>query len=76
MENADLDHLQRSYRQAVDQWVTNIRTEEQLAANADHSLISLDDWEKAALREEEAREKVQTAKKQYKDALRKVYYGF
>jgi hypothetical protein len=76
MDNADLEHLQRAYRQAVDQWVANIREEEALAANADHSFISLEDWEKASIKEEEARSKVQTAKKHYQDALRKVYYGF
>ena len=76
MDNADLDHLQQAYRQAVDQWVANIREEEALAANAEHSLISLDDWKQASIKEEEMRNKVQTAKKHYQDALRKVYYGF
>jgi hypothetical protein len=76
MDNADLDHLQQAYRQAVDQWVANIREEEALAANAEHSLISLDDWKQASIKEEETRDKVQTAKKHYQDALRKVYYGF
>ena len=66
METADLDNLQRAYHQAVDQWVERIREEEALAAGADHSLISLENWQQASLRENDARDKVQTAKKNTK----------
>ena len=76
METTDLDRLQEGYRQAVDEWVAKIREEESFAASADHSLVSLDEWEKAGLQEGMARERVKAAKKEYEDALRQRYFGF
>jgi hypothetical protein len=76
METEDLNHLQQSYKQAVDEWAAKIREEEALAVVADHSVISLDGWEEASLEEGKARDKVRTAKKQYEDALRRKYFGF
>jgi hypothetical protein len=76
METEDLDRLQQTYTQAVDEWVTKIRQEEALAAGADHSVISLDGWEQASLEEGKARDKVRAAKKQYEEALRRKYFNF
>jgi hypothetical protein len=76
METQHLDQLQQAYRQAVDQWVAEIRKEETLAANADHSLISLDDWQHATFAQEAACSKVKAAREKYQDGLREQYFGF
>ena len=76
MENINLDRLQQTYRQAVDEWVAKIREEELLAAGADHSLVSLDGWEEANFQEGKVRDRVKAAKKEYEDALRQRYFGF
>ena len=76
MENAELENLQRAYKQQVDRWVSSIREEESLASQADFSVISLDQWEQARMRQEQAGEEVKTARKQYEDGLREAYFGF
>jgi hypothetical protein len=76
MENSELEALQRAYKQAIDQWVNSIREEESLASQADFSVISLDNWEHARMRQEQAGEQVKDARKEYEDGLRQTYYGF
>ena len=68
-----LDQLQTEYKAAVDQWVTAIRHEEELASG-NHSLAEIDRWEEAHFKEDELRTKVKAAKKEYEDALRHKYF--
>jgi hypothetical protein len=75
VEVSDLNQMQAAYREAVDQWVTAIREEEALAS-VNHSEAEVDAWEAADFREEDAREKVKAAKKNYEDALREKFFNF
>jgi hypothetical protein len=79
MENttdiAELDRLRQAYKDAVEQWVTAIRAEENLAT-PDHTVPAVDVWEHAGFDEEEARDKAKEARQEYEDALRKVDFGF
>ena len=43
---AELDRLRQAYKAAVEQWVTAIRAEENLAT-ADHTVPAVDVWEHA-----------------------------
>ena len=71
----DLDQLQNAYRAAVEQWIAAIRQEEALVA-VTHTVVEVDKWEQANFDEDELRNKVKDAKKQYEDALRQKLYGF
>lgn len=75
VEVSDLDQLQLAYKAAVDQWIAAIREEEALAS-VNHSEAEIDAWEAAGFREEDARAKAKTGKKQYEDALRKKFFSF
>lgn len=75
IEIAELDAKQRSYKAAVEEWITAIREEEALAS-VNHDLAEVDEWEKAGFREEEAREKAKAAKTAYEDALREEFFNF
>lgn len=74
-EDLELDQLQGAYKAAVEEWVTAIRHEEELAS-VNHSIAEIDLWEEAHNQEDEIRSKVLAAKKDYEDALRKKYFGF
>jgi len=74
-EHPELDQMQQAYKQAVDEWVTAIRREEELAS-ANHSLAQVDDWEQAHFDEENARRKAKSAKESYEAALREKFFGF
>ena len=71
--DAALDQLQAAYKAAVEEWVTAIRQEEELASG-NHSLAEVDQWEAAHFKEDELRAKVKTAKNEYEDALRRKYF--
>jgi hypothetical protein len=75
METTELDRLRQAYKMAVDQWVATIREEEELAT-PDHSMVQMERWDAAGFREQDAKEKAQAAKDEYKDALRQVNYSF
>jgi hypothetical protein len=75
-ELSELDAMQSAYKEAVDGWVTLIRQEESLASDAGHSVASIDGWEEAAGRENEARNKAKDAKKTYENALREKFFHF
>jgi len=75
MENAELDKLRLGYKAAVDRWVAAIRSEENLAT-PDHSMVAVEDWEKADFAEEDARTAAKAARKEYQDALREVLFKF
>ncbi len=74
-QTAELDRLQAAYKAAVEQWIKAIRDEEALAS-VNHSVAEVDAWEAAHFREDELRDAVKAAKKDYEDALRRVFYGF
>ena len=74
-QTAELDRLQAAYKAAVDRWVRAIREEEALAS-VNHSVAEVDEWEAAHFREDELRNAVKTAKKQYEDALRRKFFDF
>ena len=74
-ESLELDHLQVVYKAAVEEWIAAIRREEALAS-VNHSVAEVDQWEQAHFREDEIRNKVKVAKRQYEDALREKLFGF
>ena len=74
-EPADLDRLQKEYKDAVERWITVIREEESLAT-PDHSVAAWDRWEEAGFQADEARKRAHLAREAYKDALRARDYNF
>ena len=74
-EHPELDQLQSAYKTAVEAWISSIRKEEALAS-ANHSMIEIDQWERAHLDEDEMRNAVKAAKENYEDALRTKFFGF
>ena len=75
MDDAELPTMQKAYKAAVDEWVTAIRAEEDLAST-EPSLAQIDDWEKAHFREEAARNTAKKAKKDYEEAIRQQLFHF
>jgi len=75
MENAELDKLRFEYKAAVERWIAAIRAEENLAT-PDHSMIAVEDWDRANFAEEDARNAAKGARQEYADALRQVLYNF
>jgi energy-converting hydrogenase A subunit M len=73
--NAELDRMQSAYKAAVEEWIAAIRKEEELAS-VDHSIADVDKWEDAHFKEDDVRNKVKAAKKEYEDALREKFFGF
>ena len=71
----DFDQLLSEYKAAVDGWVEAIHAEEALAS-ADHSMVTMEKWDAAALAVADAEHRSARAMYAYKDALRKVNYGF
>jgi len=74
MNQENLDHLRFLYKKAVDEWIESIRAEEDLAT-PDHSMVAMERWDEAHMKEHETHEKVTKARDAYKDALREVNYG-
>ena len=72
---SDLDRMQAAYKAEVERWIAAIRDEEALASGI-HSEAKIDEWEAAHFREEAAREKAKSAKKDYEDALRMEFFNF
>ncbi len=75
MEDKDFDQLLTRYKQAIDAWVSAIRTEEALA-NDDHSMVEMEKWDAAGFVIHDAEATAKKARDQYKNALRKKNYGF
>jgi hypothetical protein len=75
MENAELDKLRFNYKAAVERWIAAIREEENLAT-VDHSMIAVEDWDRANFAEEDARNIAKAARQEYSNALRQVLYNF
>jgi hypothetical protein len=73
--NAALDQMQTAYTAAVEQWIDAIKQEEVLAS-VNHTIAEVDKWEKAHFKEDEIRNRVKAAKKQYESALREKFFGF
>jgi hypothetical protein len=74
-DEAELDRMQAAYKAAVEAWVKAIRDKEALAS-VNHSVAEVDRWEGAHFREDELRNAVKAAKKQYEDALREEFFDF
>ena len=74
-DEAELDQMQAAYKAAVEEWIKAIREEEALAS-VNHSVAEIDEWEEAHFREDELRDGVIVAKKQYEDALRRKFFDF
>ena len=71
----DFDSLLAEYKDAIDQWVAAIRTEESLA-NDDHSMVEMEKWDTAGFAVHDAEAAAKKARDRYKNALRKKNYGF
>ncbi len=74
-EFSELDRMQAAYKAAVEEWIIAIRHEEALAS-VNHSIAEVDQWEGAHFKEDDARNRVLAAKKQYEDALRQKFFDF
>jgi hypothetical protein len=74
MDKADLDALQKTYKQATDEWVAAVRAEEALAT-PDHSETAMEGWDRADLVVQDAQKQAKRARDAYKEALRKLHYG-
>ena len=74
MDN-DLDQLLQNYKQATDNWIEAIRSEESLAT-ADHSMTAMEHWDTAGLHIHDAERTAKKARDLYKNELRKKNYGF
>jgi hypothetical protein len=74
-DEAELDRMQAAYKAAVEEWIKAIRDEEALAS-VNHSIAEVDRWEGAHFREDDLRNTVKAAKKQYEDALREKFFNF
>jgi hypothetical protein len=70
----NLDELQRTYSERVEEWIAAIKEEEALAS-VHHSVAKVDQWEQAHFKEDEIRNKVLAAKKEYEDGLREELFG-
>jgi hypothetical protein len=75
IEVAELDEMQKRYKEAVDEWIAAVREEEALAS-VNHDLAEVDAWEKSGMHEEELRDKAKAAKKSYEYALRERFFHF
>jgi len=74
MSKPDLDALQHTYKQAVDELVTAIRAEEALAT-PDHSETAMERWDGADFAVRDALKQAKEARDAYKEGLRKLHYG-
>ena len=74
-EQRELDRRRDLYREAVEQWIGNIRAEEALA-RPDHSMAAVEAWEHAHFQEEDARTKAIQARQDYQNELRRILYRF
>jgi hypothetical protein len=72
---AELDRLQEAYKAAVEEWIAAIKHEEALAS-VNHDVAEIDEWEAAHFKEDEMRDNVLAAKKEYEDALRAKLFNF
>jgi hypothetical protein len=72
---AELDQMQEAYKAAVEEWIGAIKQEEALAS-VNHTVAEVDQWEGAHFKEDDIRNKVKAAKKQYEDALRLKFFHF
>ena len=75
MDTSTLDALRLAYKQATDEWVLAIRSEQNLATS-DHSVVAWEHWDTAGFAEEDARTKAKLARDAYKDGLREANLGF
>jgi Tfp pilus assembly protein PilN len=74
MTKPDLDQLQKTYKQAVDQWVAAIRAEEALAT-PDHSETAMEHWDSADFAVQDTAKQAKEARDAYKEGLRHLHYG-
>lgn len=74
MDRPNLHQLRLAYKEAVDEWVSAIRAEEELAT-PDHSMTAMEHWDAARFKEQDAQEKAAKAREAYKDGLRAANYG-
>jgi hypothetical protein len=74
-DTLDLDKMQVAYKAAVEEWISAIKQEVELAS-VNHTVAEVDKWEAAHFAEDDIRGKVRAAKKKYEDALREKFFGF
>lgn len=74
-DDSELEKLQAAYKTAVEEWIAAIKQEEALVS-VTQTIAEVDRWEQAHFKEDEIRDKVKAAKKQYEDALREKFFGF
>ena len=75
MDTPEFDNLLKTYKGAVDEWISAIRKEESLATG-DHRLIPMEQWDHAIQTVQDREDQVKKARCDYQDALRQNNYGF
>ena len=75
MSDLDFDTLLKSYKDAVNNWVDAIRSEESLATE-DHTMVVMEKWDAAGFTVHDTELAAKKARDRYKNALRKKNYGF
>ncbi len=75
MSDLDFDTLLKSYKDAVNNWVDAIRSEESLATE-DHTMVAMEKWDAAGFTVHDTELAAKKARDRYKNALRKKNYGF
>jgi hypothetical protein len=67
--------LRLTYISTAGNWIEAIRCEMALATT-DHSMVAMEHWDEAHLKEQDAQNQASEAREAYKDALRNINYGF
>ena len=66
--------MRLAYKKAADNWVEAIRAEE-APALPDHSMVAMEVWDAAHIKEEDASTKAAECREAYQDGLRTINYG-
>ncbi len=75
MDEFNFDLLLTQYKQAFDDWIKTIRTEESLAT-PDHTMVAMEKWDTAGFAMLDAESAAKKTRDLYKNALRKKNFGF
>jgi hypothetical protein len=70
----EIEQIRLAYKAATDQWVSAIREEEALATT-NRSMFTMENWDAAQFKTQDAGTKATKAREAYQDALRGVNYG-
>ena len=75
MDTPDFNVLLTQYQEATDSWITAIESERSLAT-PNHSMTSMEAWDEADNRVQDAQAQAKKTRDAYQNALRGKNYGF